>query len=210
MRLALHLQEVTEVITFAQLYTVYKGYRRRRWLRSWLTLEQRVNFGMYHTLMRKLEADAQGDFVGFMKMVPRMFLMRLKPRLTKQTTNFRRPLQPGLKLPITLCHIATGESYHSLRLNFHVPHNTIPLLVKEVCQQIIEQYEAEVISRPRSPEEWKALAQRFSNNTQFHHCVAVLDEKHIAITAPRKSGSVYHNYTVFFSISLLALVDADY
>ena len=62
--------------------------------------------------------------------------MRLTLRLTKADTNFRRALEPGLKLAKTLRYLATGSSYHDLAYTFRVPNNTISTFLTEVCQAI--------------------------------------------------------------------------
>ena len=207
----LSLQQEQALMSVLQLKIKRKkrSKTRKYWVKPWL--KRRLQYGMYHTLMRELERESEGDFVCLMRMEPEMFrkiLMRVSERIRKQTTKFRKPLEPGLKLAITLHHLATGESYHSLTFAFRVPHNTISLLIQEVCQQITEEFH-DVIATPKTPLEWKQIAQGFSSKWQFNHCLGALDGKHVAKTCPQNSGSVFHNCKGFFSIILLALVDTN-
>lgn len=67
--------------------------------------------------MRELERESLGDFTNYMRIEPCMFhdlLLRVTSRLTKRDTNYRRPLELGLKLAITLRYMATGNIYHIL------------------------------------------------------------------------------------------------
>ena len=90
-----------------------------------------------------------------MRMTPDMFdevLERLTPRITKGTTNWRSPLDPGLKVAITLRHLASGSSYKDMQYGWRVPHNSISLLVREVCQAIVDEYQEELLSPPDTEE----------------------------------------------------------
>lgn len=122
----------------------------------------------------------------------------------------REPLDPGLKVAITLRFLATGESYHSLAFSFRVAHNSISLFVPKVCQAIVDEYEDEVFQTPSTPDGWREIADRFSSRWNWHNCCGALDGKHVAIKKPMHSGSLYYNYKGFYSVVLLALVDADY
>ncbi|XP_046687153.1 putative nuclease HARBI1 [Homalodisca vitripennis] len=54
------------------------------------------------------------------------------------------------------------------------------------------------------------IATDFKKYWQVENCVGALDGKHIAILQPPGSGSYFFNYKGFFSVVLLAVVNANY
>ena len=54
------------------------------------------------------------------------------------------------------------------------------------------------------------LPQQFSAKWNFPNCIGAIDGKHIRVVCRKNSGSLFFNYKNYFSIVLLALVDADY
>lgn len=184
---------------------------REQWVRTWLT--RREDQGAYHHLMRELELEDVTSFKNFMRMDPEMFqelLQRVGHRLTKQHTNWRKPLEPGLKLAITLRFLATGDSSKDLMYCFRVAHNTIVDLIQPVCEAIIAEYKDELFNVPLEPEGWVKIARGFETRWNLPHCIGAIDGKHVAIRRPNHSGSVYRNYKKFFSVVMMAVVDSDY
>ncbi|KFM78999.1 hypothetical protein X975_00232, partial [Stegodyphus mimosarum] len=57
--------------------------------------------------------------------------------------------------------------------------------------------------------QWLEIERNFYKLWNFPMCVGAMDGKHVKISPPPKSGSLYYNYKGDFSIVLLALVDAD-
>ena len=187
--------------------------RRRVWVRQWLDVDRRLQYGHYHRLMPELRYEDPVSFFNFLRVPPDMFdelLNRLGPRITKQDTRYRKALEPGLKLAMTLRHLASGDKYASMKFDFRVPHNTMSVCVRDVCQAIIEEYKDECIQCPTTVAEWREISEDFRRRWNVPHACGAIDGKHVACRRPRNSGSLYFNYKGFFSIVLLGLVDADY
>ena len=184
---------------------------RTIWVREWLS--RRSQFGIYEQLLEELRREDVAAFKNFLRVNPAMFreiVDRLTVRLQKKDTWYRKAPPVAFKIAITLRHLATGDSYHSLMYSFRVAHNTISIVVAEVCEAIIAEYAEDVINTPTEKDEWRNIARQFSAARQFHHVLRALDGKHIAIKCPPGEGSQYFNYKGFHSIVLLGLVDADY
>ena len=65
-------------------------------MRPWIG--RRRHFGMYDQLMVELRNEGQASFTNFLRMPPAMFdelLARVCPRITKQYTFYRDPLEPA-------------------------------------------------------------------------------------------------------------------
>ncbi|XP_013407628.1 uncharacterized protein LOC106171725 [Lingula anatina] len=141
-------------------------------------------------------------------------VVKLTPRLQKQSTFMRALLQVRLKLAATLRFLATGNSYPSLQYSFRVEASTICKCIPEVCKAIIAVYKDEVLSCYKTEEEWKDVAARFSSRWNYHNCLGAVDGKHIAIKKPPNAGSYYYYYYYYYkgfhSIVLMAVADATY
>jgi len=63
---------------------------------------------------------------------------------------------------------------------------------------------------PSTEDEWVKVADNFYTKWNYPNCIGAIDGKHVAIRQPAHTGSEYFNYKHFFSVLMLALVDADY
>ena len=83
-------------------------------------------------------------------------------------------------------------------------------MIPEVCEAIYNVLQKDFMKCPKSAEEWRVISQLFHDRWQLPHCVGAADGKHIKILHPHNSGSQFYNYKGFYSIVLMAVVDADY
>ena len=160
------VQQQNQMMNVQTLLNLRRRRRRRRarrprlmWVRNWIG--RRDQAGIYNTLLVELENEDPKSFHNFMRMPQDMFkerVARLTPHILKQTTNWRAPLSPGIKVGLTLRHLASGAQYKDMQYAWRIPPNTISLVVTEVCQAIIDEYLDEQMTPPSTEEDWKALS----------------------------------------------------
>ncbi|CAN7939825.1 unnamed protein product [Ixodes hexagonus] len=156
--------------------------------------------------------DGDHDFFfKFYRMTPRLFdvlLTYVKEDLTRQHV-VREPLEPGERLAITLSYLASGQDIKDVTMAYRVGIETARLCIHATCWAIWARLKHHFM-KARSRLNWVQIAEGFATQWQFPNCLGAVDVKHVAITAPADSGSVFFNYKGTFSIVLMAAVDSTY
>ena len=137
-------------------------------------------------------------------------LDQIGPSITKKTTSFRKPIQPEVKLAVTLRFFASGDSFESLMFTYRVHSTTIAQFVPIVSEAIIVKISHKFLKIPRTKEEWTDLAKKTYNRWQFPNCFGAIDGKHVTLRHPQNSGAMYFNYKSTFSIVMMVMVDYHY
>lgn len=115
-----------------------------------------------------------------------------------------------MQFHILICrYLATGESFRSMAFTYRISHNYISVIVRDVLEALCNKLVPIFLKQP-SKEDFIAIAEHFLEKWNFPNCCGAIDGKHIRILCPKNSGSLFFNYKSFFSIVLLAVVDAQY
>ena len=98
---------------------------------------------------------------------------------------------------------------HEAAKVYAMGETTACLIITEVCKVIWEVLQPQYLPGVRKVN-WTKIAADYLRIWQMPNCCGSVDGKHIAMQAPRKSGSQNRNFKKFFSINLMASCDAEY
>lgn len=103
--------------------------------------------------------------------------------------------------------LATGDSFKTIGYNYRMSTATVSRIVHDTCIAIWQKLQPIHMKEP-TKQDWENIAEDFENIWQFKNCLGSIDGKHVAITCPPHSGSKFFNYKKYYSVVLLAVVDA--
>ena len=164
-------------------------------------LRRRVERGYYNTIIKELSTESPLLYRNFTRINEALFdeiVLRVTPHIRRKLTYWRRPIEPGLRVAITLRYLATGETYRSLPYQFRVAPNTISKIVPDTCRAIVAEFGDEYLHTPNTADEWRQVARGFETRWNFPHTLGAVDGKHICIRNPPGAGTHYFNYKHFF------------
>ncbi|XP_067206926.1 uncharacterized protein [Linepithema humile] len=179
------------VLFWMFIYKLKRKKRHVKYERKWHVRpinQLRYKYGDYETLFQDLKKD-EDLFFRYTRMTLPIFnklLQLTEPYLTK---NHYRALPAEQRLLIVLRYLATGDLPLSIALAFRVGESTVRMLIKEICQVLINVLEPIYLTQPNE-KEWKSYAEGFWNRWNVPNCVGAVDGKHITLQCPRNSGNV--------------------
>ncbi|CAH1379989.1 unnamed protein product, partial [Tenebrio molitor] len=186
-----------------------KKKKRKVWCKEWLLQRSRLS---HIELIKELRSSSQ-DYFNYLRMSEDNFMIlleKVRPLIEKEDTVLRAAITAEERLAVTIRFLATGRSYEDLKFSAIISPQALGKIIPETCKAIYSVLKNEYMKFPRTEQEWLKIETDFQEVWNFPHCVGSLDGKHIRIVPPPGSGSYFYNYKGFFSIVLMACVDANY
>lgn len=132
----------------------------------------------------------------------------VEPFLRRSGTNRGLPLEPRLKLAVTLWWYANPCEYRSISSIFGIGISTVFLAVRQVTRALKRSLLKRFISLPCGPRLQETIDGFYERG--YPMCSGAIDGTHVPITAPQGDASAYLNREGWHSIVLQAVVDHNY
>lgn len=136
-------------------------HKRKDWVHP--INQKRHQLGLYQHLVQELRHDEE-RFRKYFRMTPDHFddlLTLVRPLITKQDTVMRAAIQPGLKLAITLHHLAEGASHCSIAAHYRLGRSTTSMIIYETADALWTVLQPIYLKPPSSLEEWRRISDGY-------------------------------------------------
>ncbi|WKY05079.1 hypothetical protein Q1695_005810 [Nippostrongylus brasiliensis] len=167
-----------------------------------------TRFRIFDAYISSLNPDS---FYTYVRLYPNEFEAlhdRLVRKLSHAVTH-RAPIPSRQRLCVFLRFTGHGSSYHHMSGEFAIGATTACGIAHEVARAIIDELH-DCAFPTVTFQTWLYALDDFCTRWDYPAAMGALDGKHIACVCPNRSGSRFFIYKNFYSLVLLALVDANY
>jgi len=91
----------------------------------------------------------------------------------------RTTIQPDKHYAVTLCFLATGETFHSLEFSFRISRQKIYLIISETTH---------------TENDWETVGSKFESRWDFPNGIGAIDRKQVVMQKPFHLGSRFYDY----------------
>jgi hypothetical protein len=88
-------------------------------------------------------------------------LCLITPFLTKQDTPMREAIKPGLKLAVTLHHLAEGSSHSNISAHYRLGRSTVSAIIYDTCNALYKALQPIYLAVPQGKETWKSVSEGY-------------------------------------------------
>ena len=132
--------------------------------------------------------------------------------LTRETI-CEEPVPPMTRLAVCLYRLARGDYLHTIGELVGLGTSTVSGIVQEMCCAMVNRLWKSFVEKnmPKTLQEIKESMTTFDELWQFPYSFGAIDGCHLPIKCPKgglESAKEYHNFKNFYSIVLMAIVDA--
>lgn len=192
-------------------YRKLKKHKRHRafWTKDYLATRDSMP---QTSILPEIRENDPDDFRNLLKMSDENFnylLRKVTPLIQKQDTCMRKSISAEQRLVATLRFLATGRSLEDLKFSTAISPQALGVLIPETCHAIIQVLKGKYFRFPTSSEDWQIISSQFEEMWNFPNCGGAIDGRHVRINPPHHSGSLYYNYKGFFSIIIIAIINAN-
>ena len=141
-------------------------------------------------------------------------LEQIRERIVKEEVT-ETPICPEMRLGICLYKLARGDYNFTVGEMAGVAESTVCVITIEVCTAIVKLMWTEQVGDlfPESKDQFISSMKDMEAHWQFGFSFSAVDGSHIPIRCPSGGALAmkqYYNFKNFYSVVLLALVDANY
>ena len=140
----------------------------------------------------------------------RILLQHIESYFRKKNTNFHPCISVEKKVCCALYALGSTAELRTIANLFGIGKSTARQLLQHFCSILVDIFFSRLVRFPTTNDEIKKTIDGFAQKYSYPLCLGALDGTHISVTPPKGFETDYLNFKKFYSVIMLAVVDAEF